>query len=143
MNIIQFYRVNDPYGWMSNFYPASITIGEKMYPTSEHYFQACKMVNTEDHEKMRAIQSPNAVAQEGRKRKYRIYSNWDNMRDDVMREALYAKFTQHEHLAIALKATGTSQLVEHTANDSYWADGGDGTGKNMLGILLMELRDKL
>ncbi|WP_050027023.1 NADAR domain-containing protein [Verrucomicrobium sp. BvORR034] len=28
-------------------------------------------------------------------------------------------------------------------NDSYWADGGDGSGKNCLGILLMELRDQL
>lgn len=33
--------------------------------------------------------------------------------------------------------------MEHTANDSYWGDGGDGSGKNMLGRILMEIRDKI
>jgi predicted NAD-dependent protein-ADP-ribosyltransferase YbiA (DUF1768 family) len=34
-------------------------------------------------------------------------------------------------------------LVEHTENDSYWGDGGNGKGKNKLGKLLMRLRDEL
>ena len=38
-------------------------------------------------------------------------------------------------------ATRGAKLVEHTRNDSYWGDGGDGTGKNMLGQVLMSLRD--
>ena len=39
--------------------------------------------------------------------------------------------------------TGTRELVEHTANDSYWGDGGDGTGQNKLGKLLMQVRDEV
>jgi len=39
-----------------------------------------------------------------------------------------------------LLSTGELTLVEHTINDRYWADGGDGHGRNRLGILLMELR---
>jgi hypothetical protein len=35
------------------------------------------------------------------------------------------------------------KLVEHTSNDSYWADGGDGSGRNMLGRLLLRVRDEL
>jgi len=34
-------------------------------------------------------------------------------------------------------------LVENTANDHYWGDGGDGSGKNMLGKILMQVRDEL
>ena len=34
-------------------------------------------------------------------------------------------------------------LVEHTVNDHYWGDGGDGSGKNRLGQLLMQVRDEL
>jgi predicted NAD-dependent protein-ADP-ribosyltransferase YbiA (DUF1768 family) len=34
-------------------------------------------------------------------------------------------------------------LVEHTARDSYWGDGGDGSGRNRLGHLLMQLRAEL
>ncbi len=60
-----------------------------------------------------------------------------------MREALKAKFTQNEDLKNILLETGDAILVEHTENDNYWGDGGDGNGKNMLGKLLMELREEL
>ena len=60
-----------------------------------------------------------------------------------MRAALRAKFTQHPALRSLLVGTGDAELIEHTANDRYWADGGDGRGKNMLGKLLMELRAHL
>ena len=61
----------------------------------------------------------------------------------VMRDALRAKFTQHPELSELLLGTGDAKLVEHTENDDYWGDGGDGRGKNMLGRLLMLLRDEL
>lgn len=57
-----------------------------------------------------------------------------------MRFAVLHKFLQHEALQEELLATGVATLVEHTANDSYWADGGDGSGKNMLGRILEEVR---
>ncbi|MFR3747673.1 NADAR domain-containing protein [Streptococcus sp.] len=40
-------------------------------------------------------------------------------------------------------ATGDGILIEHTRNDDYWADGGDGSGKNKLGLLLMQVREEL
>ena len=60
-----------------------------------------------------------------------------------MHKALLAKFTQHEWLCRRLLSTGDRTLVEHTKNDSYWGDGGDGTGKNRLGSLLMAVRKTL
>ena len=60
-----------------------------------------------------------------------------------MREVVLAKFTQHEDLRMLLLATGEAKLIEHTANDDYWGDGGDGKGRNMLGQILMELRAQL
>ncbi len=54
-----------------------------------------------------------------------------------------AKFTQHDELRAMLLGTGEAKLVEHTADDAHWGDGGDGTGKNMLGRILMEVREKL
>jgi ribA/ribD-fused uncharacterized protein len=54
-----------------------------------------------------------------------------------MREALFAKFTQHEELKAILLETGDAILVEHTEKDSYWGDGGDGSGKNRLGACLV------
>jgi hypothetical protein len=60
-----------------------------------------------------------------------------------MLEAVRAKFTQHDDLKAILLGTGDAKLVEHTENDSYWGDGGDGSGKNRLGQLLMQLRTEL
>ncbi len=42
-----------------------------------------------------------------------------------------------------LVGTGDAILVEHTAKDDYWGDGGDGRGKNRLGKILMQVRDEL
>ena len=60
-----------------------------------------------------------------------------------MRRALLAKFTQHDDLRAVLLGTGEADLVEHTASDAYWGDGGDGTGKNRLGHILMRVRAEL
>jgi ribA/ribD-fused uncharacterized protein len=72
-----------------------------------------------------------------------LRADWEAVKDDVMRRALRAKFEQHSKLKSLLLSTGDAELIEHTRNDSYWADGGDGSGKNRLGILLMELRSEL
>lgn len=42
-----------------------------------------------------------------------------------------------------LLSTDNLPIIEHTNNDSYWGDGGDGMGKNQLGQILMEVRNKL
>ena len=60
-----------------------------------------------------------------------------------MFKALQAKFTQHKDLKELLLSTKNRELVEHSPYDSYWGDGGDGSGKNKLGILLMKLRKDL
>jgi ribA/ribD-fused uncharacterized protein len=60
-----------------------------------------------------------------------------------MREAVLAKFQQHAELRQLLLSSGEAKLVEHTENDDYWGDGGDGSGRNMLGRILMEVRSEL
>jgi ribA/ribD-fused uncharacterized protein len=65
------------------------------------------------------------------------------VKDNIMRESLRAKFDQHPALKSLLLGTGDAELVDHTTNDRYWADGGDGNGRNRLGQLLMELRAQL
>jgi len=58
-----------------------------------------------------------------------------------MRTGLRYKFSQNLSLREKLFGTGNKSIVEHTVNDSYWGDGGDGSGKNRLGHILMELRE--
>ena len=57
---------------------------------------------------------------------------------------LVQKFTVHRDLHDRLLQTGNRELIEHTKNDSYWADGGkEGKGLNNLGILLMKVRREI
>ncbi|GGE28985.1 hypothetical protein GCM10011571_33910 [Marinithermofilum abyssi] len=140
---ITFYRVNDEYGCLSNFAPYPIMLKEKMWPTSEHYFQAQKFAGTSHEEEIRLAPSPSIAAAMGRSRQRPLRPDWEKVREQIMYEAVYAKFTQHEELRKMLLSTGDALLIEHTVNDRYWADGGDGTGQNRLGHILMEVRREL
>lgn len=141
--VINFYSTKDAYGCFSNFSRHHLFLKDKMWKTSEHYFQAQKFAGTKFEEKVRLAPTPMEAANLGRNRKFPLRKDWEIIKDDIMREALKAKFTQNKDLKKILLETGDAQLIEHTANDSYWADGGDGSGKNMLGILLMGLREEL
>jgi N-glycosidase YbiA len=83
------------------------------------------------------------AAELGRSRKEKILRNWDYIKNNVMHEAVKAKFTQHADLKKLLLETKDARIIEHTENDDYWGDGGDGKGKNMLGKILMKVREEL
>ena len=68
----------------------------------------------------------------------------DEMADVELMFALnMAKYGQNKTLLAQLHQTGTATLVEHTTRDRRWGDGGDGTGHNLLGHVLMRVRDAL
>src|SRR5262245_45352648 len=142
-NVINFYRTTDDYGCFSNFAPYSIELKGKRWPTSEHYFQAQKFAGTEHEEAIRLEKSSMIAARMGRDRKKPIRPDWEAVKDDIMRAAVRAKFQQTLGGEETLLATGDAKIVEHTENDRYWGDGGDGSGKNMLGLILMEIREEL
>ena len=143
MKEIKFYKVNDDYGFMSNFAPYPFSDGSRIWTTLEHYFQAQKFLVPQIQEKIRQIVSPMDAALEGRNRQNPLRPDWEVVKDKVMLQALRMKFSQNPEIAKELLATGDAILIEHTRNDDYWADGGDGSGKNKLGLLLMQVREEL
>jgi len=140
---IRFYGTKGEYGCFSNFAGYPFVRNGNRWPTSEHYFQAQKFPGTDQERRIREAKSPMVAARMGRSRKIKIRRDWESVKVSIMADALHAKFTQHDELRDILLATGEAKLVEHTPRDSYWGDGGDGSGKNMLGQLLMKLRDEL
>jgi ribA/ribD-fused uncharacterized protein len=94
-------------------------------------------------EEIRQIASPMDAALEGRNRQNPLRPDWEEIKDEVMLQVLRMKFSQNPEIAKELLATGDAILIEHTQNDAYWADGGDGSGKNKLGLLLMQVREEL
>lgn len=140
---INFYGRNDACFEFSNFAPYRIHLDGKTWPTSEHYFQAMKFLDDANQEVVRNASTPRIAADMGRDRNRPLRKDWESVKDDIMCKAVRAKFAQHDDLTKLLLDTGDAKLVEHTANDAYWGDGGDGSGKNMLGIILMQVRDEL
>mmetsp|Transcript_229 Transcript_229/g.766 ORF Transcript_229/g.766 Transcript_229/m.766 type:complete len:382 (-) Transcript_229:116-1261(-) len=143
-SVINFYGVKKEWGEFSNFFPcASLEIRGKSWPTTEHFFQAMKFENTPHEEAIRAAPTPGTAAKWGRSRARPLRADWEDVKDAIMLEAVMAKFSQDPALREILLSTGEATLVEHTTNDRYWGDGGDGSGRNMLGITLMRVREAL
>lgn len=140
---IYFYSTKDAFGEFSNFSAHPFELEGKRWLTSEHYFQAQKFTDIDYQEKIRLTVSPMVAARLGRSRAVPIRSDWESQKDEVMRTAVTAKFTTHPKLRQLLLSTGSDELVEKTAEDHYWGCGTSGTGKNMLGVILMEIRATL
>ncbi len=141
---IEFYSRNDrPYGCFSNFAPYPVRLRGKSWPTSEHYFQAQKFSGTPREHEIRRARTPRRAARLGRDRRHRPRRDWERVKDSVMYDVVLAKFEQHADIRERLLSTGEATIVEHTANDDYWGDGGDGSGRNMLGRILMRVRAEL
>jgi len=140
---IYFYTAGGAYGGFSNFSRHGFELDGKYWKTSEHYFQAMKFEGTEYEDKVREARSPKEAANLGRRRDFPLRKDWEAIKDDVMREAVLKKFQTHDELSELLRATGDEDIVENAPSDYYWGCGQDGSGKNMLGKILMEVRDKL
>ncbi len=138
--MIQFYG-----GPFSNFVPTPIELDGEVWPTVEHYFQAQKTTDPVAREQIRTAPGPWEAKALGRS--VALRHDWEQIKEAVIMAGLRAKFTRYPELGSCLVRTGSEVIVEHTPRgahaDGYWGDGGDGTGRNRLGALLMELRAEL
>lgn len=140
---VYFYKIDDEYGCFSNFAHYDFMLDGKTWMTSEHYFQAQKFCGTKYEEIIRLLDSPMKAAEMGRNKSMPLRRDWEQVKDDVMRRAVLAKFSQNNEIKHVLLSTKKEIIVEKTYNDYYWGCGKDGSGKNMLGIILMEVRNIL
>lgn len=111
--------------------------------TSEHYFQAQKFVGTPYLEQVRSISTPNDAAKLGRRKTFPLRKDWEQVKDAVMLKAVLCKFQVHVDIRAILLGTGAEEIVETAPGDYYWGCGKDGTGRNQLGVTLMQVRDIL
>lgn len=127
--------------FLSNFYPAPLTINGLAFATAEHAYQAAKAVNDEDRERIRNAKTPGDAKRLGRKIECR--PDWEARRVSEMLTILRAKFSQNPDLAARLIQTGDQQLIEsNTWGDRFWGVCA-GVGANELGKALMLVRTEL
>jgi len=130
------------YNWLSNFSPHGFIdeFGIRAN-TVEHYFQAFKAYYLKDFNKILNAKTPAEAKKLGRKTKMRL--DWNLIRLSVMKKAINLKFKQNPEIMNKLLSTGNVELIEGNCwGDTYWGVC-NGCGQNMLGKLLMELREEL
>ena len=141
---IYFYHSDQPWGMLSNFSRHAVFLRGRVWPTVEHFYQAQKFADTTHEEVIRRCKTPmlaKVTAADMTEENRRV--DWESVKEIVMLEGLLAKFEQHPDLMELLLGTGERLIVEHTRNDDYWGDGGNGVGKNRLGHLIMQVRNDL
>lgn len=136
--LIDWFR--DAYGWLSNFHPSTFVFNGKKYPTVEHAFQASKTKEEDLAEMIRTSTSPGAAKRMGKIVPLR--EDWDDVKFSLMRELIHLKF-ENPILRTLLIQTGDAKIVEaNTWGDKIWGTF-KGEGENMLGVILMEEREKV
>jgi N-glycosidase YbiA len=140
---VYFYNTREQYGCFSNFSYHGFELDSFYWYTSEHYFQAQKFVGTPHVEQIRLVKTPSEAARMGRDRKRPLRPDWEQVKDGIMKKAVLCKFQTHADIKEILLSTGDAELVENSPIDYYWGCGADGSGKNRLGKILMEVREIL
>lgn len=141
---IFFYRASGKFGFLSNLYKAEIAFDGRSFPTSEHAYQFGKFRDPESAEWAIAAPKPHLVAIISHGLfAWDIVPKWSQKKLKRMENVLRAKFSQYPDLANKLIQTGNAELVEKSNMDNFWGCGKKGNGKNMLGKLLMQIREEL
>lgn len=135
----------DKYFFLSNMFMAQVGYEGIVYPSSEHAYVAAKTKDEDLREKISMIPSPYQAKKVGRT--IQLRDDWEHIKVNEMRRILERKFSPFRSdlpLYDWLSATAPRQLIEgNTWNDTFWGQCPIGTGKNMLGKLLMEIRDDI
>lgn len=148
MDEIRFYRASEkPFGAFSNLYRRDVEFEGEVFPTSEHAYQAGKARKPAVRKWLMEAPSPALLAMAAHGLYYwDVAPGWSTSKFDRMRRVLRAKFAQHDDLRELLLSTGEARLVEAATVDNevnrLWGEV-NGSGRNMLGVMLMELREEL
>lgn len=129
----------DEYYFLSNFYNAKIVFNGITYGNAESAYQAQKCVNDFDR-----ILFCNLSGKEAKKkgRNVKLRSDWEDIKVSIMSQVVEAKFVQNPYLIGKLLSTGNRPLIEGNPwGDTFWGIS-NGEGFNMLGRILMDLRDR-
>jgi len=129
------------YRWLSNFWLCLIAYYGEFYGSVEHAFQAQKAVTREDKMLIANADSPSSAKRIARK--VMLRPDWEQVKVPIMLDILRVKFRKGGDLANRLLATGDMYLEEtNTWHDVFWGVC-NGKGQNMLGKLLMQVREEL
>lgn len=122
--------------WLSNFHPVDIEVDGITYPSVENMYQAHKFPVDQRHLfcDISAIQAKTLGSIE-------CPETWNKLdKLVVMRIGLRIKFSIQVYREM-LESTGNSPLIHLSPWDLFWGMNKEREGKNIMGNMLMELRE--
>ena len=157
MGIICFHNPDEPNGYLSNWWYSSFIVNGITFNSSEQYMMYCKAITFGDMETAQQILKTRSFSKMkalGRAVQGYDDSVWSSVRYNVVKQGVLQKFIQNPELAHQLISTGDNVLAECAVKDRIWAIGlsmtdpkrfdiGSWRGQNLLGKILMEVREEL
>ena len=149
-NSVVFCKTREEFGGLSNMaakFP--LRVNGIVIRTSEALYQACRFPHMPDVQRLIIAQkSPMTAKMKSKSHYSQTREDWDAVRVRIMRWCLRAKLACNwESFRSLLLATGDRPIVELSKKDDFWGAKVRGddmlVGANVLGRLLMELRQEL
>lgn len=155
--IICFHNPDEEYGWLSNWYLSDLNVDDVSFSSMEQYIMYEKAVTFEDFktaEKILKTQNTAMIKQYGRQVANYNDIIWNGIRQIVVYNGLFAKFSQNKTLCENLGKTGSAVLAECAVKDRVWGIGlsmndpncfdmNKWNGQNLLGFTIMQVREQL
>lgn len=143
MKTIRFYKEFGEYGYLATYSNHGFFKDGIYWKTSEHYYQAQKFVEPEVKLKIANAKTPKIASTIGRDRNLNLRSDWEEIKQNIMYDAVYFKFSQNKDILRKLLDTGNAKLVEATVKENYWGCGPNNDGQNNYGKILVRVRKQL
>ncbi len=157
MSIICFHNPDEENGYLSNWYLSDFSVDGIPYSSMEQYMMYQKAICFNDETTAGEILLHEDVAvikKLGRSVSGYDDHVWNGVRQIVVYQGLFAKFTQNESLKSLLLSTGDAVLAECAVKDRIWGIGlsmqdpsrliqANWKGQNLLGYALMMVRKRL
>jgi ribA/ribD-fused uncharacterized protein len=149
--VIEFTKVDLPWGWLGNMFASPIKYKDKEWKTSEALFQALRFEDEEIRELIRGEKSPMGAKMKAKGNKNKMLIEPMSEKDiENMKMVVRLKFDQNPVLKSKLKVSGEHVIVENIgerngARHLFWGMkkiNGEWVGNNMMGKILMELREE-
>lgn len=146
---VAFNKTDEAWGVLGNFAATPLLVDGVVFDCVEKLFQVMKFTDPAARKAVYARKGmPIKWTAKGLERDGRCRSDWGEHLVDVLKFCLVTKYSQSEAFRAELARTGGRFIVEqaHGRADTYSArlsdDGTTWSGGNLMGRLLMELRDK-
>ena len=129
----------------SNFSSFAVKWKGKLWPTSEHAYQAAHFFKTAPKiaEKIHKAMSADEAKRIAAANKDKVPKDWDKKKVAIMEDIVRHKLQQNPYVLHKLLQTGKRRIVEDSTKDDFWGWGLKRNGRNELGKIWMKLRDEV